>query len=92
MCIFKFNLPFLDLKAELESLSVENKMCRDTVERLEDTVTSYTDDINRLETANIDLKSRVTRAESEAAKVNIENQKLRTVRSYVSFSKSFGLS
>ncbi|XP_052795838.1 girdin-like isoform X3 [Mya arenaria] len=64
------------LEADLTAMRVENQMHKDSIERLEHTMTSYTEDIKRLEDTNVDLKSRVTRAETEAAKVTIENQKL----------------
>ncbi|WAQ99830.1 hypothetical protein MAR_024203 [Mya arenaria] len=63
-------------EADLTAMRVENQMHKDSIERLEHTMTSYTEDIKRLEDTNVDLKSRVTRAETEAAKVTIENQKL----------------
>ena len=44
--------------------------------KTDDTLKSYIEDIHRLEANNMELKSKLTRAEAEAAKVTLENQKL----------------
>ena len=51
--------------------------------KTDDTMKSYIEDIHRLETNNMNLKSKLTRAEAEAAKVTLENQKLLQVTSGV---------
>ena len=43
--------------------------------KTDDTLKSYIEDILRLETNNMNLKSKVTRSEAETAKVTLENQK-----------------
>ena len=45
----------------------------------DDTLKSYIEYIHRLETNNMNLKSKLTRSEAEAAKVTLENQKLMQV-------------
>ena len=44
--------------------------------KTDDTLKSYIEDIHRLETNNMNLKSKLTRSQAEAVKVTLENQKL----------------
>ncbi|KAH3843440.1 myosin-9-like isoform X2 [Dreissena polymorpha] len=64
------------LENELQSLKIELKMTMDTVDRHDNEMRSCQEEIRRLETANLELKSRATRAETDHARVSIENQRL----------------
>ncbi|XP_045204792.2 protein SOGA3-like isoform X2 [Mercenaria mercenaria] len=64
------------LQAELDAMVIENKMYRTQIYQHETAITSYQEEIRRLETVNLELKTRGTVADTEAAKLNIENQKL----------------
>lgn len=59
---------------------MENKSYRSQIEQQEVTLKSCTEEIRRLETANQEMKVRLTKAEAEAARNAVENQKLLQVR------------
>ena len=68
----------------MDALDIENKMYKTQISQHEESIASYQEEIKRLEAVNIDLKTRVTVAETETAKVCIENQKLLQVSYFVS--------
>lgn len=64
------------LKRDLGASAVQNDMHKAQLKQNEISIASYRKEIQTLETCNLDLKTRVTRAETEAAKSAIDNQKL----------------
>lgn len=57
-------------------MSVENKLYRSQIEQQDVNLKSCTEEIRRLEAANQDMKVKLTKAEAEAARNAVENQKL----------------
>lgn len=63
-------------------MATETKMYKAQISQNEDNVASNMEEIRSLEKVNIDLKTRVTVAEADAARLSVENQKLLQVLFY----------
>lgn len=55
-------------------------MYKTQLDKYEHDISSHAEEIRQLEARHVDLKTRVTIAETEAAKQTIENQKLMQVK------------
>ncbi|KAL4229762.1 hypothetical protein ACF0H5_010153 [Mactra antiquata] len=64
------------LHSEIDALTIENTMYKITIDKYEHDINTHTEELRQLEVRQVDLKTRVTIAETEAAKQTIENQKL----------------
>lgn len=64
------------LQAQMETITIENKLYRTQLDQQESNISAYLEEIKRLEETNVDLKTKMTVVETEAAKTSIENQKL----------------